>query len=309
VWVSVFALYATSLVWSVLIDIFSSEQGKRLFGLIAGGATAGAISASLLAISTQKIGTNRIMLLSAAVLAGSCIFVVAIERATRDWPGGEKTPPVEGGMFSGIIEIFNSRYLTLMILFIALISLFGGMIYMRLTEEAKRELADYEQRTAYFAQLNLYVQLGTLFMQSVVIGPAMRRLGLSVTVSLLPCLAAALFTAMYFRSDLMMLGVVDVISRIATYGFSVPSREVLFTVVSREAKYKAKNIIDTIVIRGSDALSSSLYGTAMHYVTFSTLCLSLVPIAGLWYFIAVWLGRRQAVLAQQPEQLVGIAKA
>lgn len=301
VWVSVFSLYATSLVWSVLIDIFTNEQGKRLFGIIASGATTGAISASTLAISAKQIGNSRIIMLSAAVLGLSCLFGLGLDYAVRKWPANLRDVKVEPGMFSGIKEIAKSAYLTQMILYIGLISLFGSLIYMRLTEAAKLEIVEAEQRTAYFAKLNLYVQLGTLCVQALVVGPIMRTVGLSISLMTLPLVAAICFSIMSWRADLLVLGIVDVVSRITTYGFSVPSREVLFTVVSREEKFKAKNVVDTLVIRGSDSLSSTAYALLTKLASYSTLCLCILPLIGLWSVLAFALARMQAKLAYQQQ--------
>lgn len=297
VWVSVFSLYTTSLVWSVIIDIFSNEQAKRLFGWIASGATLGAICGSSVGMAAKSIGTSYLLIVSAISLELCLVFAIALEKSTRNWESQKKPQPIQPGMLDGLKTIVNSKYLLMIIIYMSLISYFGTTIYLQLTTAVQTAFESREDRTAYFASLNLFVQIGTLVVQFLIVGPVMRWLGLAVSLTTLPIVATVCFTTMSQMASLTVLSCVDVVSRITTYGFSVPSREVLFTVVSREAKYKAKNAMDTIVIRGADWIASTTFRWMSSLTSFSTICRLMLPLILIWFLISFWLGREQRRLA------------
>lgn len=299
IWVSVFSLYATSLVWSVLIDLFSTEQGKRLFGPIAGGATTGAIAGSALALQADNWGITAMMILAAVALELCLVLSTGLEFATKGWPAPQREQAVQGGILDGLREIIASPYLMKIIVYLIFISLFGTTIYLQITNVAKLELVDRDMRTSYFAKLNLFVQFGVLGVQLALVGPLLRKLGLTFALMLLPVVSAGCFVVLVGNGSLYALSCIDVVSRIATYGIAVPSREVLFTVVSRQAKYKSKNVIDTIVIRGADSFASATFELLRSHLTFSSICLLMLPLTGAWLFAANRLGRQQNKLAQE----------
>ncbi len=127
---------------------------------------------------------------------------------------------------------------------------------MKLTQIAKTSLTDNGQRTEFFANINFWVQLGTLVAQSLLATPIMRRFGLSTALIILPGIYFAAFVGRSFSESLIIMAAIDISTRIGAYGIAVPAREVLFTIVSRDAKYKAKNVIDTVVFRGFDVIAS-----------------------------------------------------
>jgi ATP:ADP antiporter, AAA family len=299
VWVSVFSLYVTSLFWSVLTDLFSNDKGKRLFGPIASGGTTGAIAGSSLAMYAQQIGSTRMLIVAAVVLQLGIVCALSLERATRSWPNQARREPLSGGILEGLRGIFASRYLLQVSLYIALISYFGTTFYMQLTEIAAREIPDREVRAAFFAGLNLKVQLGTLIAQFFIVGPVMRRCGLSTALMILPAVAGVCFLIMANSTSLAVFGLIDVVSRIVTYGFAVPAREVLFTVVNREAKYKSKNVVDTIVIRGADTIASSAFAQLKGFLSLPTINWLLLPVAVYWLYVAFRLGRSHSQLANE----------
>lgn len=298
IWVSVFSLYSTSVIWSVLTDQFSNEQGKRLFGPIAAGATIGAITGSGLTMVAKGLGITNMLLFSAVTLETCLLFAIGLEFAVKHWPSTPKQERLEGGILDGLIEIARSPYLLRIILLLSFISLFGTTIYVEITSAAKLEIADRALRTGYFAKLNLFTQMGTLCIQIAVVGPLMRKIGLAYTLMILPVVAGSSFLMIAANHSLLLLSWIDVISRITTYGIAVPSREVLFTVVSREAKYKAKNVIDTIVIRGADSAASSLYDLLKGLASVSSIALAMFPLTIVWLIAAYRLGKQQQILSQ-----------
>jgi AAA family ATP:ADP antiporter len=283
IWVSVFSLFVTSVFWSVMTECFSNEQGKRLFGPIAAGATTGAILGSMVAsLTAARLGVANLFIISATMLELSLLCAVYLLRSTRDWKTTQPPPSQERAtILSGLREIIQSRYLILIAIYLAMISFCGTTNYLKLTAAAKVAILDSDQRTQFFANLNFYVQAGTLIAQTLLIGPLMNRLGLTAALLVLPMVYFVCFLLLGASETLWVLGTVDVLSRIGAYGITVPSREVLFTIVSRTAKYQSKNFIDTVVFRGADAIASLM----------SLATWAIVTIVVIWGLLAAWLGR------------------
>lgn len=303
VWVTVFSLFITSTFWSVMADLFSNEQGRRLFGPIASGATLGAIAGSALAgWLAGPLGVAGLVFLSAGLLEGGALSAEILLWTTRGQQSGrEKTTLGGSGVFEGMFAILRSPYLAWISVYLALISLCGTTLYMQLTETARSVYADRESRTVFFAGLNLYTQLGSLLAQTLIVGAVIRRCGLGWTLAILPVLYAVVFAVLGCVRSLAILAVTDVVVRTATYGIAVPAREVLFTVVDREAKYKSKNFIDTVVFRGSDSFASGIYVAMKGILGASANLWFFLPLALAWFPVAHLLGRQQQKLAAARE--------
>ena len=295
VWVSFFSLFSVSVFWSVLADLFSSEQGKRLFGPIASGATLGALSGSLLAIQlVDLMGLGRLMLVSAAFVESGMIFASLLQRATRTWKSNAQAEKTEGNAWSGFIEVAKSPYLLLICGFLMFVSFCGTAVYLQLADAAKAALPQDNERTAFFASLNFWSQAGTLLVQSLIVSRIMKYLGVSVALMITPVIYLIAFAVLGMGSSILLLGIVDVARRVAVYGVTVPAREVLFTVVDREAKYKAKNFIDTVVYRGSDAATSRGYTMARSAIdSVATINWLMIPFAIVWMVLGCVLGIQQ----------------
>ncbi len=298
VWVNVFALFATSVFWSVLADLFSAEQGKRLFGLVAAGGTAGAITGSI--VTTRLAGvlsTGWLLLIPIAMIeiGLGCAWRLekhAVRRSSTDkTPIGDTDKPTGGGLVSGITQIFQSPYLATICVFLFLVQSCGTQLYFQQAEIVNASIESVEARTVLFANLDLGTQLLTLVMQAFLSSMILRRLGVAVALVILPLVYALGFTSLAFSPTLPTLIVVMIAARATGYGITVPAREVLFTVVSREEKYKAKSFIDTVVLRGGDAASGQVLGTLRTLGwSFATLNLFVLPIVALWAGVAWRLG-------------------
>ncbi len=307
VWLTVFILFATSVFWSVMADLFSKAQGERLFGPIAAGATLGGIVGSAFATSLAALLGLAWMLAIAAVLLELGLTlasslqrtVTASNLAEHEVMESDSEARKQSGVLAGIGDVCRSPYLRLIACYIALISFCGTIVYMQLTDTAREAIPDRDERTAFFASLNLYTQLGTLVVQFLLIGPMMKRLGLGIVLSVLPIVYAICFVLLGFSSSLIALGLVDVLTRIGAYGVTVPAREVLFTVVNPSEKYKAKNVIDTVVLRGSDAAASRLYaGIGQAASATGVVPWLMLPVTAVWVFVAWRLGKGQQRLIE-----------
>lgn len=308
IWISVFGLFATSVFWSVLADLFTSNQGKRLFGIIAAGGTAGAIAGSLL--TSQLAGsltTGQLILIPIVVIEAGLWCAWRLEKQAAKLkcvdpqpavPQEKEDTPTGGGLFSGIIHTLMSPYLAMICLYLFIVQACGTQLYFEQAEIVNAHVEMDDEKTALFAYLDLGTQLLTLFTQLFLSGFILRRLGTSVALVILPLVYLCGFTALAWDQSLAVLVVVVIIGRATGYGITVPTREVLFTVVSREDKYKSKSFIDTVVLRGGDAISGFVYGVLRGFLGLRGLNLFFLPVFGLWAVVAWKLGRRQENLAR-----------
>lgn len=307
VWVNVFALFATSVFWSVLADLFGSDQGKRLFGLVAAGGTAGAITGSL--VTTQLadvLSTGSLLLIPAMTIQCGLACAWRLEKnAALVASSSEQTPmekPTGGGILAGITHVVASPYLASICLFLVLVQACGTQLYFEQAEIVKANIETTEARTRLFAYLDLGTQVLTLLVQAFLSSVILRRFGVSVALVILPLVYFAVFASLAIMPSLSTLIVCIIATRATGYGITVPAREVLFTVVSREDKYKSKSFIDTVVLRGGDAMSGQVFGWWRGLgVSIPALNLMALPLTLFWAVAAWRLGKRQKRLAEAKE--------
>lgn len=313
VWVNVFALYATSVFWSVLADLFTSGQGKRLFGIIAAGGTAGAITGSLLTSQlATHLSTGSLLLLPILMIEIGLYCAWRMERnvvrlnlvlnlapEAGDESASASTPTATGGgLLTGITHVWRSPYLLAICLFLVMVQACGTQLYFQQAEIVAAAFETKEERTQLFAYLDLSAQVLTLFIQAFGASLVLRKLGVSIALMILPLVYLGGFASLAVSQSLSVLVAVMIATRAISYGITVPTREVLFTVVSREEKYKSKNVIDTVVLRGGDAISGQVFGGLRSFgISLASLNLLAIPLALLWSAVAWRLGKRQQQLA------------
>ena len=309
VFASVFALFSTSVFWSVLTDLFNNSQAKRLFGLVASGGTIGAITGSLITSQVaDRLSTSALLLVPVVMIEAGLWCAWRLERqssnvkqegteqADRDQASDD---PTGGGLLAGFTHVFQSSYLVSICAFLFLVQACGTHLYFEQAEIVKVEIDDQEKRTQLFAYINLWTQILTLLFQTVLSGLIMKRLGVSVALVILPIVYCCGFASLARSPSLDVVLITMIAVGSVNYGITVPAREVLFTVVSREDKYKSKSFIDTAVLRGGDALSSQIFGSLRTLgISLTNLNLLALPITGVWALVAWHLGRRQRKLAQ-----------
>ena len=305
VWTSVFNLFVVSVFWALMVDVFTAEQGKRLFGFIAAGATLGNITgASATAALAPHVAPTYLLLASAVLLEVAVFTVRRLSRLSdvllrRHEPRDER--PVGGGIVEGLTHAVASPYLINISLFILLYSITSTFLYFQQAGIAKAYFIDRGARTAFFARIDVYVNVLTLGGQLFLTGPVMRRLGVALTLALLPALTVIGFGTLALAPTLAVLVVVLVVRRAGNYALARPAREVLFTVVPREDKYKAKSFIDTVVYRTGDqvgAWTSALLASPRLGLGMAGVALVAIPLSIAWLVNALWLGRRQEALAR-----------
>lgn len=303
-WVSVFNLFVISIFWQMMVDLFSSEQGKRLFGFIAAGATLGGILGSATTASlAQHVPLPALLLVSFGMLEVAIFCVGRLSRLSPILhhlpPSDQEERPIGGHLLAGITHLFSSSYLLNISVYLLLFSITTTFLYFEQADIVSRSFADSGAQTAFFATLDLLVNCLALGVQLFLTGRIVTRFGVGVTLALLPAMTMIGFSLLAVMPSLMTVAAFLVTRRAADYSIARPTREVLFTVIPREDRYKVKSIIDTVLYRFGDqagAWSASLILSLGHSST--AFPAAAVPIAALWLFNALWLGRRQEAMAK-----------
>jgi ATP:ADP antiporter, AAA family len=303
VWISVFNLFAVSVFWSLMADLYGSDQAKRLFGFIAAGGSAGALLGPTIAATLAvPLGRANLLLIAAILLEAAvfCAWRLEVANAafkTRTDPPIETKPPeapLGGDWIAGFLMVLRSPYLAGIALWVACLSLAGTFLYFQQANIVQAASNDPNQRITYFAQIDLAVALLTIIVQCLATGKLIKRFGAGPAAAFLPFVFAIGFVVLWMTPMLWVIIAFQAAQRAANFAISNPAREVLFTVVDREEKYKAKNVIDSVVFRGGDALSGWLFA-AMRGIgmEFGAIALATVPVTASWLALALALGRAQ----------------
>jgi AAA family ATP:ADP antiporter len=299
VWISVFNLFAVSVFWSFMADLFTAEQGKRLFGFIAAGGTAGALAGPALTVwLSLPLGPANLLIVAALLLEAAILCARRLEAAATG-PGSEPGAPagpagLGGGWLSGIAMVMRSPYLAGIALWVASLSVAGTFVYFQQANIVAAASDDPAVRTRIFAIIDLAVGVLTLVVQCFATGRLIERFGVGAAAGFLPLVFAAGFLALALSPALAVVIAFQAIQRAANFAISNPAREVLFTVLAREEKYKAKNVIDVVVFRGADAAGGWLFAALRALgMELRSISLAVIPLAAVWFAIALALGRAQ----------------
>lgn len=299
VWVSTFNVLIISVFWSLMADTFSRTQAKRLFGFIAAGGTVGTIGGpALAALLVNVVGTNTLLLISAAGFLATAWLVTVLEREKRRLgaAGGDAQRTtldrtLGGNPLEGFALLVRSPYLLMIALFILLMTTISTIIYFQLGDLITKAFATREARTQAYAVIDLAVNGTTVFLQLFGTGRLIERFGVTTGLLLNPAIMVFAFLAVAFSPVLLVLGSIQVVRRFAEYAVAKPSREMLFTVVDQESKYKAKNVIDTVVYRFGDVTSAWLSAAVLPFGVAGLAVAGLV-MSAVWFPIAYLLGTR-----------------
>jgi ATP:ADP antiporter, AAA family len=301
VWTAIFNVFAVSVFWSFMADLYTSEQSKRLFGFIAAGGSLGTLLGPLLTRQlAEPLGPVNLLLISAVLLQLAILCVRGLEKAAPAVHAGisaqktqEEKKAVHGGVLDGFALLFKSSYLGGIALWVFLLSLAGTFLYLQQADLVAAASDDPATRTKIFATIDLWVGILTLLVQLLATGRLISRFGTGPAAAFLPLVFAIGFVVLAVHPILLVVIVFQAAQRAANFGIANPARESLFTVVSREEKFKAKNIIDGAVFRGADALNawlSKLLSTLMSQPVFA---LVTAGVALGWLVLSLGLGRAQ----------------
>lgn len=308
VWLSVFNLFVVSVAWSLMADVFRPEQARRLFALIAAGASAGGLAGPVLGgWLVDGIGLTGLMLLSAALLAATLPGVgflfgwrrrlgAGVPDNTADAQASsvqDPAQPVGGGLWAGLALVLRSRYLLGISLFVILLATSSTFLYFEQARLVSAAFPSRAQQTQVFSALDATVQALTIVVQIFFSGRVARRHGVTALLTAVPLAVTGGFLLLAMWPTFGMLAAAMIVRRVGEYAMLRPGREMLFTVVDPETKYKAKNVIDTAIYRAGDAVSAWVK-TAIDALSGhpATVALAGAALAIAWAWLGWWLGRR-----------------
>lgn len=306
IWTSIFNLFVVSIFWALIVDIFSSEQGKRLFGFIAAGATLGSIAGSAVTASTVRHVPAAFLMIGAALLLEVAVLCVrrlsrlsaAVSQRPRAAAEGDKA--VGGSGFAGFRDAIASPYLLNVSLFLLLYAITSTFLYFQQATIVSRIFHDRASQTAFFATIDLVVNILTLGCQILLTGPLLRTIGVAATLAILPAVSAAGFLAVARWPELWSIVSAQVARRTGNFAIARPTREILFTVVPREDRYKTKSFIDTVVYRLGDQVGAWSFALLGYLgLGFTAVSAVAAAVSALWLLNSFWLGRREEELAHK----------
>jgi AAA family ATP:ADP antiporter len=304
VWFSVFNLFSTMVFWALMADRFSLEQSKRIFGIIAVGGTLGAIFGPWLASQlVAPLGTAAMLLVSAVFLAFAVVAARLVAWLQPEVAKGSSASVdrsvIGGGAWAGISAVFRSPYLLGISSYVLLMTVIGTFLYFTRLAMVAAAADDTDARTAIFANIDLLTQVVTLVLQTVVTGHIMKRFGVSVALILLPIVVSFGFVGLAMAASFAVLIMFEASFRAVQRAITRPARETLFTVVTREEKYKSKAFTDTFVYRGGDVVGAwtegGLRALGLGLVGLASVA---IPLAVVWAGLGLWLGRQQTRVTQ-----------
>ena len=300
VWISVFVLFAVSVFWSFMADLWSSEQGKRLYGFIAAGGSAGALAGPSITIGLASlIGATNLLIVAGALLEAAVFCASRLEPRKAEESVARKEV-IGGGALDGLLMVARSPYLAGILLWVSVLSFVATFLYFEQAAIVAAASDDPAVRTRIFATVDLAVGVLTLVVQCFATGKLIQRFGVGPALALLPLVFAAGFAVLAAHPALTVVIAFQALQRTANFAISNPAREVLFTVLERDEKYKAKNVIDIVAVRGADALGGWLVtGLRTLGMEARGLAFSAIVIAAAGIALSAALGRAQERRAAQ----------
>ena len=301
--ISVMNLLLVSAFWSFMLEILSSDQTKRLFGFIAAGGTLGAlVGPGATALFVKNIGNAGVLYLGAGMylvaIALSGILLAQWRRIAPDAAGGpahlsDREKALGGNPFAGFLLVLRNPYLLGIALFIAGISAINTFLYFEQLELVEEKFEELAARTQVFASLDVTVQTLVIVTQLTLTGFIATRIGVIALLATVPIIMVFGLTVYAAFGTFSVMAAAMVLRRWGEYALIRPGREMLFSKVDKESKYKAKNVCDVAVYRIADAgfaqIKKLLDGIGMGG---GAQALTAAVVAALWAFNGWWLGRR-----------------
>ncbi len=310
VWLSVFNLFVVSVFWSFMADIYTREQGRRLFGVITAGGSIGAlIGGAATSILVLRIGFQNLFPIAATLLLIAIYCITRLRTWVEQSTSQEvvetaaSAKPLGGNPFSGITHVFSSKYFTSIAISSVIASLLGTALYMFMAQLVEQAISNTDEQTQFFSNINNWTNGLSLIAQLLLVKRVVRRFGIGVSLSMLPIASVAGFILLAVEPTLAIVALLTVLRRGLGFGFSKPTSDMLYSVVTPEEKYKTKNFIETAVYRAGDLAGSlAVRGLVGVGLGISAVSVVMLPFAALWAFVSLWLGhdyRRQAKILKE----------
>ena len=308
VWVSVFNLFVISVFWSFMADLFDREQGKRLFAFITAGASVGGlVGSAITGFLAESVGEANLLLVSAALLA-STLFLMnyLFGWSSHRQSGGAQAEAraIGGNPFAGLWKVLSTPYLAGIALFIFLMAGVNTVLYLQQANLLEIHFPDGDQRSAFLGRIESAMSAITILLQFLAVGRLTKRAGVAVMIVIVPLFVVAGFLLISVSPTLATLVGVFVARRVGQYAIVRPCREMLYTTVDRESKYKAKNVNDTLVYRTSDFVfaKAQVAIEATIQAGLAGMALFGAGVASLWALAAFGLGRAHERMKSQNER-------
>ena len=311
VWVSVFSLFHISVFWSFMSELFNKEQAGRLFGIIAAGASVGGlIGPSIPSFFSAYLSTDTLLLLASALLLLPIPLIFYLQTLKASDLGNEASAAkpipsrIGGNPFAGFTLFISNPYLLAIGLFILLYTGISSFVYF----ELKNLLAELSraERTAIWAQMDLAVNVLSIAVGLFATGRLVGKFGMPVTIALIPMMICTGLIIVAISPFLGAVIALQVIRRAGNYAVTRPAREVLFTRVDRETRFKAKPVIDIVAYRGGDMLMAWAFTGLTQGLGLGLAAVAAVGagIAALWAMVGIYLGRWfEQEAHEKPDQL------
>ncbi|MGI9236367.1 MAG: NTP/NDP exchange transporter [Woeseiaceae bacterium] len=308
VWLGVFNLFVVSVFWSFMADIYTREQGRRLFGIISAGGSIGALAGGAgTSAMVVSIGFHNLLPVAGLLLLLSVICI----RKLRIWVVSEHSDEIEetaasdqplgGSAFAGITHLLASKYFGGIAVSSVIASTLGAALYMFAAELVALEIPDVDEQTRFFSNMNVAANLLSFLGQAFFVRHVVRRFGVGRALVLMPVVSVIGFAMLAMDPVLAVVAILTVARRAIGFGFTKPSTDMLYSVVTPEEKYKTKNFIDTAIYRGGDVIGT-WFIKSMAALGISGISLVMLPISVFWAIVSLWLGRDYRRRARELKQ-------
>jgi len=298
VWISIFNLFVVAVFWSFMADLYSREQARRLFGIISAGGSIGALLGGIATTALViPIGFQNLMPISAILLMLAVLCIRNLRRWVEQQNQDEITTtvtsgkPLGGSPLAGITHVFKSKYFMAIAAKSVFASLLGTALYMSAAELVQDQISSADARTQFFSTINVATNALALVGQLLIVKHVVARFGIGITLSILPIVSIIGFAVLAAEPTLAVVAILTVARRALGFGFSKPTSDMLYSVVTPEDKYKVKSFIDTVVYRTGDVIGTWTVRFLLVGLGLAGTSIVMLPFAAIWAGVAIWLGR------------------
>lgn len=304
-WTSVYTVFAVSLFWAVMSDVFTPEQGRRLFAVVsAGGTLGGLVGAGLTSLIADRFGILPLLIVSALMLEiglRAMRSLSARAAARSDTQQQREREIIGGSALAGFRLMVASPYLLGIAGFMTLYTIGSTFLYFLQADIVAAAVPDRAARSALFAQIDVWSNAATLLMQVFVSAHLLNRFGIAIALCVLPLLSTLGYLALGIAPVIGVVIAFQSLRRMGNFALTQPARENLYFPLPRETRYKAKNLIDTFMFRAGDQIGAWTHtGLGLLGLTASGISFVAAPISALWLLLAIWLGRAHRRLLAAP---------
>jgi AAA family ATP:ADP antiporter len=302
VWLSVFNLFIVTVFWSFMADIYSTEQSRRLFGVISAGGSTGAILGPIVTGAlVVPVGFQNLLPVSALLLLGGVYCIYKLRGWVRQHDEGDDSDSVESGKaiggraLEGMRLVFAKPYFGMIAVALMLANFVGVFAYTYMAELVGLTFDNTDRQTQVFAWIDAAINVFSFIGQIILVKHSVRRLGVGVTLALLPIVSAIGFALLAINPVFAIMAALQILRRSLTFGFSKPTNDMLYSVVSAEEKYKVKNFIETAIYRSGDVVAAWTV-RLLSGIGITGLAIICIPVAITWAVLSFRIGRKYGQL-------------